>query len=48
MTAHDQGDVETNVDDGFAQKIPGVKDDRRRFIFDRMQVASGDTFPALA
>jgi hypothetical protein len=31
-----------------AQKIRRFKDDRPRFIFDRMQVASGDTLPALA
>jgi len=47
-TTDDKGDVEANVDEGFSAKICRFKDDRLRFIFDRMQVASGDTFPALA
>jgi hypothetical protein len=44
----DKGDVDTNVGGGLSAKIRRFKDDRLRFIFDRMQVASGDTFPALA
>jgi len=33
---------------GYAQKIRDFESDRRKFIFDRLRVAVGDTLPALA